>query len=130
MVYLFYFILAGVSGMLFSCTQNEARQDVAAKVQTVAPAEFIQGETLYQNHCARCHGGKAAGTDQGPPFLSPIYEPGHHGDDSFVLAARNGVRAHHWSFGDMPPLPAVKEEEVRLIVGYVRWLQWEAHHND
>ncbi|MBI1821465.1 MAG: cytochrome c [Nitrospirae bacterium] len=120
-------MIIGLGGILFSCTQNESRQEIVLKVQTAAPAELIQGETLYQNHCAGCHGDKASGTDKGPAFLSPIYEPNHHGDESFVLAARNGVRAHHWPFGDMPPVPNAKEEEVRQIIGYVRWLQREAH---
>ena len=121
-----YFILISMSGMLFSCTQNGPGQGIVIKIKTVPPAEFVRGEALYQNYCSGCHGDKGSGSEKGPSFLSPIYEPNHHGDESFILASRNGVRAHHWPFGDMPPLPNVKEEEVRQIVAYVRWLQREA----
>ena len=63
------------------------------------------------------------GTTQGPPLVHIIYEPNHHADVAFLLAARNGVQAHHWRFGDMPPVPGVTDEIVLEIVGYIRWLQ-------
>jgi mono/diheme cytochrome c family protein len=90
------------------------------------PAQFVEGERLFDENCARCHGARAAGTDQGPPFVHMIYEPHHHSDAAFQMAARNGVRAHHWSFGDMAPVPGVTPEQVTEIVGYVRWLQRQA----
>lgn len=90
------------------------------------PAEYTQGETLFNTHCATCHGAKAAGTNHGPSFIDKIYEPNHHGDSAFHLAARGGVRAHHWSYGNMPPVHDVTPSDVDLIVGYVRWLQRQA----
>ena len=42
---------------------------------------------------------------------------------AFLLAAKQGVRAHHWPFGDMPPVPGVSEQDVGRIVAYVRTLQ-------
>jgi len=87
------------------------------------PKAMQQGELLFNAHCSACHGVKASGTDHGPTFLSKIYEPSHHGDDAFVRAALLGVRAHHWNFGNMPPVPNIAEKEVREIIGYVRWLQ-------
>jgi mono/diheme cytochrome c family protein len=121
-------ILIALAGGLFSCTQNGSEVTGAgASSRNPAPPAVAQGEVLYSQFCSRCHGEKGSGTDKGPPFLSSIYEPNHHGDESFVLAARNGSRAHHWSFGDMPPIPGVKEEDVRKITEYVRWLQKEAH---
>jgi mono/diheme cytochrome c family protein len=84
------------------------------------------GEELYAMHCAACHGGEGQGTAQGPPLVHEIYEPAHHPDASFLAAVRRGVDAHHWSFGPMPPLPAVSDEQVEEIVAYVRALQREA----
>ena len=114
---------------LVSCSQNEHKAEtpppISSKVQGETPAEHSKGEELFLKNCALCHGERGKGTDRGPSFLSPIYHPNHHGDESFLLAARNGARAHHWQFGDMPPVPGVNEEEVRQIVGYVRWLQRE-----
>lgn len=81
------------------------------------------GKVLFEANCAECHGQVGGGTDQGPPLVHDIYNPGHHADISFLLAARNGVRAHHWPFGNMPPQPQVNEAQVEAIVKYVRELQ-------
>lgn len=83
-----------------------------------------EGAALFAAQCASCHGPNAAGKDGvGPPLVHVIYEPGHHSDMSFFLAARMGVRAHHWSFGNMPAQPQVSEEDVAKIVTYIRALQ-------
>ena len=88
-----------------------------------SPPEVAQGKPLFEQNCSVCHGPAGDGTTLGPPLVHIIYEPNHHGDAAFLLAARNGVRAHHWRFGDMPPLPAVTDQMVVEIVGYIRWLQ-------
>jgi hypothetical protein len=44
---------------------------------------------------------------------------------AFVLAAKNGVRSHHWRFGDMPPIDGVANADVLMIVRYIRELQKE-----
>ena len=90
------------------------------------PEEFSQGEAKFNAHCAVCHGEQARGTAQGPPLVHKIYEPNHHGDAAFQFAAANGVRAHHWKFGDMPKLPGVTTEDVEQIIKYVRYLQRQA----
>jgi mono/diheme cytochrome c family protein len=84
-----------------------------------------QGETYFNAVCASCHGTNAAGQDGvAPPLVHRIYEPGHHGDMAFVLAARNGVRSHHWPFGNMPPVEQrLTDGELGAIVAYVRALQ-------
>lgn len=85
-----------------------------------------KGEVLFSANCARCHGSEGTGTAQGPPLVHRIYEPNHHGDAAFHLAAANGVRAHHWGFGDMPPYPALSREDVQEIVIYIRAKQRRA----
>ena len=90
------------------------------------PAEFQTGKSLFEANCASCHGSAALGSAQGPPLVHAVYEPNHHADAAFLLAAQRGVRAHHWSFGDMPPVPGVSGEEVGVIAEYVRWLQRQA----
>lgn len=82
------------------------------------------GEAVFAANCAECHGADAAGSSQGPPLVHKIYEPGHHGDLSFHLAVRQGVRQHHWSFGDMDPRPDVDTQDIDKIVCYVRELQF------
>lgn len=92
------------------------------------PNDFTEKEQIgnraFDAKCAACHGTNAQGRDGvGPPLVHKIYEPGHHGYMAFVLAARNGVRAHHWKFGDMPAVEGVTQADVRAIVAYVRALQ-------
>ncbi len=88
---------------------------------------FSDGKTVFDARCAVCHGALALGTDKkGPPLVDKVYAPSHHGDFSFNLAVRNGVRSHHWGYGDMPPVEGVAREEVEAIIRYVRRLQKEA----
>ncbi len=84
------------------------------------------GEALFNSKCSKCHGLKGVGTDKGPPLVHKIYEPNHHADLSFHWAAERGVRAHHWGFGDMPPVEGVSMDEVSAIIKYIRGLQKEA----
>jgi len=90
------------------------------------PVEYTKGGGLFNTKCAPCHGLGAKGTDHGPPFISKIYEPNHHGDLSFHRAVQQGVQAHHWEFGNMPKIEGVSEKEVNEIIAYVRWLQRQA----
>ena len=55
---------------------------------------------------------KARGTQQGPPLVHKIYEPSHHADFAFQRAAAQGVRAHHWKFGNMPKIESVTPDDV------------------
>lgn len=118
------FILTLLFGIwVAGCTDSNSPPSPSAT--QAAPAEFTGGERLFNNNCAGCHGIGAQGTDRGPTFLSKIYEPSHHGDAAFRLAAQNGVRAHHWNFGDMPKIDGVEGEEIGQIISYIRWLQRE-----
>lgn len=81
-----------------------------------------QGEGFFNQSCAACHGKNGAGTDQGPPLVHDIYNPGHHADEAFLRAVTNGVPQHHWRFGNMPKRD-VSMEQLRAIVTYVRELQ-------
>ena len=93
-------------------------------VEPVAPSTLAQtGRVAFEANCAACHGERGGGTDSGPPFVNDIYNPGHHPDEAFMVAPRLGVRAHHWPFGNMPPVEGVTDDELRAIVQYVRELQ-------
>lgn len=130
----------GVGAVLLSTgyrVENLATEDIAAGQavpfaaasagSVVLPVELSPsaevGRIAFADHCAGCHGTNGSGTEQGPPLIHIIYEPNHHGDAAFVLAARNGSRSHHWRFGDMPPQPQVSEEEIETIIQFVREVQ-------
>jgi mono/diheme cytochrome c family protein len=110
--------------LLFGCKSREKSFSDFRPPPT--PAQLQSGEAHFVERCARCHGVNAVGTDSGPPLVHDVYRASHHGDGAFELAVRNGVRAHHWRFGDMPPQPSVTPDDVRLITAYVRWLQMQA----
>ena len=44
---------------------------------------------------------------------------------AFILAAKNGVRAHHWRFGNMPAVEGLTDGDVKMIARYIRELQKE-----
>ena len=83
-------------------------------------------KAVVRKNCASCHGADLSGTDKGPAFLNRVYEPSHHGDVAFQLAVKNGARAHHWKFGDMPAVPGVTPDDVAHITAYVRMHQRKA----
>jgi mono/diheme cytochrome c family protein len=78
------------------------------------------GDVSYQANCAECHGSDLRGTDMGPSHLSVVYVPGHHGDQAFVVAARVGVRAHHWDFGNMESIEGLSDDDLTAIIAFVR----------
>ena len=108
---------------LWSASQETERPNAIPAADEV---KITAGKAGFEAHCAVCHGPGATGTDQGPPLVHKIYEPSHHADIAFQMAVKNGARAHHWEFGNMPPVPAVSDGEVAEITSYVRSLQREA----
>ncbi len=124
-----YFVLAFLAAGLglvawraFVPSANGEGHTVSIKVPVLS-AVAVRGKAAFDANCATCHGVNASGTDKGPPLIHNIYNPGHHSDAAFFFAARQGVRAHHWPYGDMPPQPQVTEAQVKDIVVYVRELQ-------
>lgn len=96
-------------------------------VQVVLPdltGDAVIGARVFAVKCAACHGANGAGADgKGPPLIHRIYEPSHHADIAFLMAAQNGVRAHHWRFGDMPPVEGITRAEVLAVVAFIRQVQ-------
>lgn len=95
---------------------------VSVRIPALSPVATI-GQTAYDETCASCHGSSGSGTDQGPPLIHDIYNPGHHADSAFYAAAKRGVRQHHWRFGNMPAQLQVSESKMTAIIRYIRELQ-------
>ena len=81
------------------------------------------GQTVFKRNCSRCHGVSAGGTGKGPPLIHKYYEPNHHADAAFYRAVAQGVRAHHWRFGNMPPIRTVSTPDVSRIIVFIREVQ-------
>ena len=125
---------AGVAYAMWSPTSQTAATDTLISIEEGALADVLLPKILSQNaqigklgfeaKCATCHGLNAAGQDGvAPPLVHIIYEPTHHGDETFQRAVAVGVRGHHWPFGDMPPVEGIPRGDVTMIVAYVRELQ-------
>lgn len=117
------FVALFLAVFLSACTDSD--NPIPTEPPPAAPTELSGGEKLFNNNCAGCHGIGAAGTDRGPTFISKIYEPNHHGNPAFHIAVKQGVRQHHWDFGNMPKISGVAKDEVDQIIAYVRWIQKE-----
>ncbi len=125
-----WYVLQSGDATMGTETRGAAPLPGDAMVAVEVPASLSEqeqiGKRAYNAVCAACHGENAQGkAGTAPPLVHKIYEPGHHGDMAFVLAAQNGVRAHHWNFGDMAPVKGVTQSDVMNIVAYVRVLQRE-----
>ena len=121
-----FFGIAAVVGLYKTFAPSSAPMSgsIASQfVEPTLPAAAQEGEALFNKTCAACHGQNALGTEKGPPFIHDIYNPGHHSDDAFFFAVQNGVRQHHWPYGDMPAQAQVSRDDVAKIVTYVRELQ-------
>ena len=126
-----------VGGLAFAFWPTAERRSDATSGESIAGAALADvlvpdalsenakiGKLAFEAKCSACHGTNAAGRDgMGPPLVHIIYEPNHHGDESFQLAAKSGVRAHHWSFGNMPAVEGITRGDVTMIVAYIRELQ-------
>lgn len=99
----------------------EPRTDHSVLVTDVALSDTGRaGEEVFNANCSVCHGVGATGTDRGPTLIHRIYHPGHHPDFSIRNAVSQGVRQHHWFFGNMAPVPGVSADEVEEIICYIR----------
>ena len=87
------------------------------------PFHLGQGQFLYDKYCSSCHGIDLTGSDKGPPLIHPFYKPSHHGDEAFYRAALEGVRQHHWEFGDMQPVMGMTPKKMDKLMPYVRYYQ-------
>ncbi|MCK8463087.1 cytochrome c [Aliiroseovarius sp. S1339] len=104
--------------------EGAAIVDVALPAELSAEAQM--GKRAFEAKCVDCHAANAAGQNGvAPPLVHKIYEPSHHSDMAFILAAKNGVRAHHWNFGNMPAVEGLTDGDVKMIARYIRELQKE-----
>lgn len=122
-------LMAAGAVVFFGADQTtQPNGNTSALVEIEIPAELsghaIIGKRLYKEKCLACHGENAVGQDKvAPPLVHKIYEPSHHGDESFQRAIAVGVRAHHWNFGNMPKIEGLTRADVAAIISYIRELQ-------
>ena len=111
-----------------SSSSDASAEEGAPIVKIKIPAQLSEiamlGKQAFDIKCASCHAENAVGRHGiAPPLVHKIYEPNHHGDQSFQRAVAMGVRAHHWKFGNMPAIEGLTRGDVKAIIAYVRELQ-------
>lgn len=128
-------VVAGILGYSFwpierqpAVTNHVIRAEGTLLANVVLPQKLSQnaqiGKLDFEAKCAACHGENAGGKDGvAPPLIHKIYEPNHHGDESFQRAVTLGVQAHHWRFGNMQAVEGLTRGDVTMIVAYIRELQ-------
>ncbi|MBL4872566.1 MAG: cytochrome c [Rhodobacteraceae bacterium] len=125
-------LLAVLAGVWWSTTSSDRSGSAVGRAalptsQSIVVPELspvaLTGEATFNASCAICHGTNAAGTDQGPPLIHKFYISRRHADFAFVIAAKSGVRAHHWRFGSMPPVEGIEDADIQPIITYIREIQ-------
>ncbi len=88
-----------------------------------------EGKEIYQKSCSSCHGSKATGVDGlGKSLVNGTFVK-NLGDDELVIFIKEGrdTASPDNSTGiDMPPKggnPALKDEDIKAIVLYLRSIQ-------
>ena len=119
-----YWSFVNETGRIGDVISKDTSSAMVSVTMPQLSATGAEGQVEFVQNCASCHGEMADGrAGLGPPLVHKIYEPGHHSDGSFFLAVSQGVRSHHWTFGDMQPIEAVSQDAVLKIVTFVREVQ-------
>lgn len=123
----FYFfklsLLTALILLLAPLTSAVASSKYSAENPPKVPYKYALGQQKFRKFCSACHGKWGYGTDQGPPFIHGFYKPSHHGDPAFYRAPLKGVTAHHWRFGNMPPVPGITRQDLDSIIPFIRYIQ-------
>lgn len=86
--------------------------------------ERSPGEKLWRKHCAECHGFDGAGNTpryMGKHYADLVDDIWRQGSDDSALeqVIREGV------FGEMPGFDSLSNQDIRLLIGYLRELRGE-----
>ncbi len=94
----------------------------------MARPDLPQGQLLYTQHCAACHG--ESGRGNGPAAIAMDVRPRDFRNEQFrYVSTLNGVPTERdllqtirlgRHFGAMPARPSLTDAEVRLLADYVR----------
>jgi mono/diheme cytochrome c family protein len=106
----------------FTSLTDTQRWDVVAYALTLSTSEasLSEGEQVYSDTCASCHGPSGEGTARGPALNTPTFMANHTLEDVFA-AATDGVGGEMPGFADR-----LSEDERWAAASYVRTLAFGA----
>jgi mono/diheme cytochrome c family protein len=90
----------------------------------LAGTAAADGEAIYAQQCAACHGAIGEGTPHvGPPLKGAEFVKSTTNDDMIkvIREGRAGADKKHDAFPSvMPPFPQLSEDEIKAVAEYVR----------
>jgi high-affinity iron transporter len=111
----------------------EQRWNVVAYVTSLRTnyAQLMEGEGLYTQRCASCHGPAGAGDGalarsltRLPPEIGTVAWQIEHSDEQLAAVVRDGIPAT-----SMPPSRELSDSQVKRVVAYVRTLPMKDRSN-
>ncbi|MEK9642712.1 MAG: cytochrome c [Paracoccaceae bacterium] len=115
-------IIAAIAYSLVPSGSSDASAEEGAPIVKIEiPGQLSEiamlGKQAFDIKCASCHAENAVGHNGvAPPLVHKIYEPNHHGDESFQRAVAMGVRAHHWKFENMPAIEWMTRADMKVMI--------------
>ncbi|MFK7942816.1 MAG: cytochrome c [Paracoccaceae bacterium] len=81
------------------------------------------GREHFAAACGSCHGAYGEGSDVGPVLIHALYGEEVFRDAQIMNAVRHGASARNWPFGDMPAMKNVSDDQLALMIGFLREVQ-------
>lgn len=82
-----------------------------------------EGREHFAAACGACHGAYGEGSDNGPVLIHALYGRTLFLDEQIVAAVREGAEARNWPFGDMPAVEGVSDQNLDMMIGFLREVQ-------
>ncbi|MCI0709778.1 MAG: cytochrome c [Chloroflexi bacterium] len=124
------FLLLCAVALLTACRNGDDNPESSSTPQHL----LAQGETVYVEHCAKCHGISGEGQNPDNPLAKdetgrypapPHNETGHtwhHDDDLLVRIIKEGGMGDE-NFYEMPAFgDQLTEEEINAVLAYIKSL--------
>lgn len=81
------------------------------------------GREHFAAHCGACHGAYGEGSDIGPMLVHALYGSSVFPDEEILRSVREGAVARNWPFGDMPPIEGTTDDQMILVIDFIREVQ-------
>ena len=121
-------VLAGIAAPagVYIALDGGADAPMSSSAHMVIPnlsSQAFSGREHFAANCGSCHGAYGEGSDNGPVLIHMIYGETLFRDEEIVASVREGAPARNWPFGDMPAVPGVTDEQLTLMIGFLREVQ-------
>ena len=91
---------------------------------TTGPPDIDEGEQVYADRCAACHGRDFEGSAQAPSQLDPHFAPEVTSDEDYRRAISEGADVAELDYTAMPALN-LGEQQITDVIAYIRSVQEE-----